>query len=50
MFAEFLQSFSELAMFEVFVLAFVYYYVFLFLRGTRGAQVLVGSTRCKHSF
>ena len=42
MFAEFLQSFSELAMFEVFVLAFVYYYVFLFLRGTRGAQVLVG--------
>lgn len=42
MFADFLQSFSELAMFEVFVLAFVYYYVFLFLRGTRGAQVLVG--------
>jgi diadenylate cyclase len=41
-FANFLQSFSELAMFEVFVLAFVYYYVFLFLRGTRGAQVLVG--------
>ena len=42
MFADFLQSFSELAMFEVFVLAVVYYYVFLFLRGTRGAQVLVG--------
>jgi len=41
-FADFLQSFSELAMFEVFVLAVVYYYVFLFLRGTRGAQVLVG--------
>ena len=42
MFADFLQSFSELAMFEVFVLAVVYYYVFLFLRGTRGAQVLEG--------
>ncbi len=42
MLMEFLQSFSELAMFEVFVLAVVYYYVFLFLRGTRGAQVLVG--------
>ena len=29
-------------MFEVLVLAVAYYYVFLFLRGTRGAQVLVG--------
>jgi diadenylate cyclase len=37
-----LQAFGFIAVFEVCVLACVYYYVFLFLQGTRGAQVLLG--------
>jgi diadenylate cyclase len=37
-----LQAFSLLGLAEVIILAAGYYYVLLFLRGTRGAQVLVG--------
>ena len=39
---ETLQSFGLLGLAEVLILAGGYYYVLLFLRGTRGAQVLVG--------
>jgi len=37
-----IQSFGISGFVQVAVLAFVFYYVFLFFRGTRGAQVLVG--------
>lgn len=35
-------SFGFVGVVEVMVLALVYYYIFLFIRGTRGAQVLIG--------
>ncbi len=37
-----IHSFGIIGVFEVLVLALVFYYVFLFLQGTRGAQVLLG--------
>lgn len=37
-------SFGVAGLFQVIVLAFVFYYIFIFFRGTRGAQVLVGLT------
>ena len=39
---ESLQSIGAGGLFQILVLAAGYYYIFLFLRGTRGAQVLVG--------
>ena len=37
-------AFSFGSIFQILVLALAYYYLFLFFRGTRGAQVLVGFT------
>jgi diadenylate cyclase len=37
-----LQSFGVTGAIQILVLACLYYYIFLFFRGTRGAQVLVG--------
>lgn len=37
-----IQAFGISGFIQIAVLAFVFYYVFLFFRGTRGAQVLVG--------
>ena len=37
-----IQSFGIGGLFQVFVLACAYYYIFLFFRGTRGVQVVVG--------
>lgn len=37
-------SFGVAGLLQVIVLAFVFYYIFIFFRGTRGAQVLVGLT------
>ena len=37
-----IQAFGLSGLFQIAVLACVFYYIFLFFRGTRGAQVLVG--------
>ena len=41
-----IQTFGISGLVQVAVLACAYYYIFLFFRGTRGAQVLVGLALC----